>query len=72
MPPVENPLTPEQYDEESIKDNTMFAKKYDYNTQVKPLRPLNNEELNQPRVRDLLKQLMEEANGRTKKGNKEN
>jgi len=60
MPPVENPLTPEQYDEESIKDNTMFAKKYDYNTQVKPLRPLNNEELNQPRVRDLLKQLMED------------
>jgi hypothetical protein len=68
MPPVENPSTPEQYDEENVKDNTIFAKKYDYSyTQAKPLRPLNNEELNQPRVRDLLKQLMEDKQIGTQK-----
>jgi len=61
MPPVESPLTPEQYDEENIKDNAMFAKTYDYSeTRARPLRALNNTELNQPRVRDLLKQLVEE------------
>jgi hypothetical protein len=61
-PPVENPSSPEQYEEEeSIRDNIMSTQKYDYNdSRAKPLRPLSNEELNKPKVRDLLKQLVEE------------
>jgi hypothetical protein len=53
--------------EEPIKNNTRPPAnqpysnnpKYDYSA-VKPLRPLTDNELTQPRVRDLLKQLVEE------------
>lgn len=60
MPAVEYPATLEQYEEEDMT-NSVAAKKYDYNeTKAKPLRALTNQELNQPRVRDLLKRLVDE------------
>ena len=59
-PPVENPSSPEQYEEESVM-NSLPIEKYDYNdNKAKALRPLNDQELNQPRVRELLKQLLED------------
>ena len=54
-PPIENPSRFEEYQEGNI--NTQ----YNYNSsKANPLRPLSNEELNRPKVRDLLKRLVEE------------
>jgi hypothetical protein len=60
-PPVDNPSSPEQYQDESIRNNIMPTPKYNYNdSKANPLRPLSDEELNKPRVRELLKQLVDE------------
>jgi hypothetical protein len=69
--PIENPSTPEQYQEDEVRDN--LNSKYDYSdSRARPLRPLNREELNQPRVRDLLNQLVEEKqSGAQKKETKQ-
>jgi hypothetical protein len=57
-PPIENPSSPEQYEEQNVVD-AMPIDKYDYNeNKAKAFRPLNDQELNQPRVRELLKQLI--------------
>lgn len=68
MPPVENHSSPEQYDTENVieiaEENT---REYNYDEgKAKALRALNNEELNQPRVRELLKQLLEEKHAGAK------
>ena len=58
--PVENPSNLEQYQEQGL-DNANFAFNYNYNeSKARPLRELNDKELNQPRVRDLLKKLVDE------------
>jgi hypothetical protein len=60
-PPIDNPSSPEQYEEERVRENTRPTVRYDYNdSQAKPLRPLSEEELNQPKVRDMLRQIMED------------
>jgi hypothetical protein len=61
IPPVENESSPEQYQEEELLDVTTAVPKYNYSdSRANPLRALDNEELNQPRVRDLLRQLLNE------------
>ena len=64
VPPVENPTTHEEYQEEQVQNNV--NSKYNYN-EVKPLRALNKEELNHPRVRDLLIKIREEQQQGTQK-----
>lgn len=57
--PVESSSSPEQYDEENLVDS--LPEKYDYNdSKARPLKELNDKELNQPRVRDLLKKLVDD------------
>lgn len=64
-PPEENPATQEEYQyQEDMNRSTQSIPsrpKYDYSeSKANPLRPLSDDELNHPRVRDLLKQLVEE------------
>lgn len=60
-PPVENPRTPEQYNENNVQDSVKYDSGYDYNdSKAKPFRPLSGDELKKPKVRDLLQKLVEE------------
>jgi hypothetical protein len=61
-PPVEEPRSSEQYQEEN-QDYPIQNQdsEYDYSySKANPVRPLTQEELNKPKVRDLLNQLVEE------------
>ena len=60
-PPVENPRSEEEYEEDVSKALSFSAQPKHYShSKANPLRPLSDEELKQPKVRDLLKQLVEE------------
>ena len=61
-PPIDNPTSYEDYRDENVLDNPM-SKKYAYEeNKAKLFRPLGDEELNRPRVRQLLNKLIDDKN----------